>query len=296
MNKKSALGKGLGALISDAGQVGKPIVQRSPQSGVNEIEISLIETNPFQPRTKFDEESLEELSASIKALGLIQPITLREIEAGKYQIISGERRYRASKMAGLTKVPAYVRTANDEEMLSMALVENIQRDDLDAIEVAVSYQRLIDECNLTQEKLSERVGKKRTTVTNYLRLLKLPPEIQLGIINKDISMGHARALISLEDHDQKVKIYTDIIEQDLSVRKTEEIVHALKNGSSDEKKIQKPKSILAEEYLSLQNKIADKLKSSIKLKRSEDGKGEIIIPFSSDDDLERIIGFFDTLS
>lgn len=295
MAKKSALGKGLGALISDADQVGKP-VQRPAQSSINEIEIEKIEVNPNQPRTRFDEESIEELATSIRELGIIQPITLREMSEGKYQIISGERRFRASRLAGLEKVPAFVRKANDEEMLAMALVENVQREDLDAIEIAISYQRLIDECNLTQDKLGERVGKKRTTVTNYLRLLKLPPEIQTGIINKDISMGHARALISVEDPDMKVKIYTDIIEQDLSVRKTEELVKALKSGEEPKKETAKPKMTLPEEYFNLQQKIADRLKASIKLKRNDDGKGEIVIPFTSDDDLERIMGIFDKLN
>lgn len=297
MSKKNALGRGLGALISDANEAPNQRGANKPQQSIaNEVEIAKIEANPYQPRTKFDEEALKELADSIKQLGVIQPITLRESEDGKYQIISGERRYRASKLAGLDKVPAYVRKANDEEMLAMALVENVQREDLDAIEIALSYQRMIDECSLTQEQLSERVGKKRSTVTNYLRLLKLPPEIQLGIINNDISMGHARALINIDDADLKVKIYTQIIEDELSVRKTEEIIREYKNK---DKEIVEPKATkspsLPEEYVVLQNQLKDKFKANIKLKRNEEGKGEIVIPFTSNEELERLIGLLDNM-
>lgn len=296
MAKKNALGRGLGALISDADQGDN--VERAPQSAVNEIELAKIEVNPFQPRTRFDEEALEELSESIKQLGVIQPITLRKISADKYQIISGERRFRASKMAGFDKVPAYVRTANDDEMLAMALVENVQREDLDAIEVAISYQRLIDECKLTQEQLSERVGKKRSTVTNYLRLLKLPAEIQLGIINRDISMGHARSLVNVEDPDMKVKIFTDIIEKDLSVRQTEDLIRGLKKGDNpeDESNDKKSQQQLPDAYRKLQVTLEDRFKSKIKFKRQDSGKGEIVIPFKSDEDLERIVGILDKLN
>ncbi|MBK8806488.1 MAG: ParB/RepB/Spo0J family partition protein [Bacteroidales bacterium] len=294
--KKSALGKGLGALISDADQIGKPIQRQ--QSNTNEIEITKIEVNPYQPRTRFDDEALSELAASIKELGLIQPITIREVQPDRYQIISGERRFRASKLAGLTHIPAYIRKVNDDDMLTMALVENVQREDLDAIEIAISYQRLIEECNITQDKLGDKVGKKRSTVTNYLRLLKLPPEIQFGIINKDITMGHARALINIEDTETRVKLYTQIIEDDLSVRKTEEIAKSIKEGTDnvvDTNKEIKVKQLLPEEYLHLQNKISERLKSTIKLKRSNDGKGEIVISFKSDDELERIMGIFDRI-
>lgn len=296
MAKKNALGRGLGALISDADHTN---VERNiaPQSLVNEITLASIEVNPYQPRTRFDEEALQELAASIKQLGVIQPITLREIAKDKYQIISGERRYRASKIAGLENIPAYVRKADDDEMLTMALVENVQREDLDAIEIAISYQRLIDECKLTQEQLSEQVGKKRSTVTNYLRLLKLPAEIQLGIINKDISMGHARSLINVEDPDLKVKIFTDIIEQDLSVRQTEDIIRQYKNKKEGqaENKEEKTDKASTEIYGDLQIKLSDKFNSKIKFKRNNEGKGEIVIPFKSDEDLERIIGILDKL-
>ncbi len=193
MAKRNALGRGLGALIDDAGR------DRGPDSSISEIAIEEIEANPFQPRTKFDEEALKELAISIKKIGIIQPITLRKVDQRKYQIIAGERRFRASKIAGLETITAYVRTAEDEGMLEMALVENIQREDLDAIEIALSYQRLMDECKLTQENLSDRVGKKRSTVSNYLRLLRLPALIQKGIVDKTISMGHARALVNVED-------------------------------------------------------------------------------------------------
>lgn len=297
MSKKAALGRGLGALISDANTTGRPVQENKPHHSLShEIELSAIEVNPYQPRTKFDEEALLELASSIEQLGVIQPITVRESESGKYQIISGERRFRASKIAGLTKIPAYVRLANDEEMLTMALVENVQREDLDAIEIALSYQRMIDECNLTQEQLSERVGKNRTTVTNYLRLLKLPPEIQLGIINEDISMGHARALIAIDDADLKVKIFTQIIEEELSVRKTEDLIREYKNKTNDNNIPSSKKELsIPEEYLILQNHLKDTFKTNIKLKRNDQGKGEIVIPFSSNEELERLIGILDTL-
>jgi len=295
MAKKAAMGKGLGALIGDVPARAPRPVERSPQSGVCEIELSKIEVNPFQPRTRFDEEALAELSDSIKQLGLVQPITLRQIEENKYQIISGERRFRASQLAGLTSVPAYVRKAEDKDMLALALVENVQREDLDAIEIAISYQRLIDECQLTQEALSARVGKKRATVSNYLRLLKLPPVIQAGIINKDISMGHARALISIEDSELQMKTYNEIIEQDLSVRKTEEFVKMLKeNGGKPEApaSVEKPANP-ADAYESLQQKLCSKFSSKVKFKIDEKGKGQIVIPFSNNDELENIIGQLD---
>lgn len=219
MAKRNALGRGLGALIDDAGQ--EHIVTAD---AVNEIDIDKIEANPFQPRTAFNEESLEELARSIKELGIIQPITVRNIDDHKFQLTSGERRLRAAQLAGLTKIPAYIRFADDQGMLEMALVENIQREDLDAIEVAISYQRLIEECKLTQESMSDRVGKKRSTISNYLRLLKLPAEIQLGIRDKQISMGHARALVNIENEKTQLDIYYKIIDEGLSVRKTEDII------------------------------------------------------------------------
>ncbi|HCY00941.1 MAG TPA: chromosome partitioning protein ParB, partial [Bacteroidales bacterium] len=229
MAKKMALGRGLGALIDDADtmqQRDEDRLERSPVELVKEIDINKIKANPFQPRTSFDKEALQELSDSIKELGIIQPLTVRSID-GEYQLIAGERRLRAAKLAGLNKVPAYIRTADDQGMLEMALVENIQREDLDAIEVAISYQRLIDECSLTHDTLSERVGKKRATVTNYLRLLKLPAEIQLGIRERKLTMGHARAILPLESAELQLTAYNKILEQALSVRKIEELVRKL---------------------------------------------------------------------
>jgi ParB family chromosome partitioning protein len=217
MAKKSALGRGLGALIKQS----ETEIPESQANATDKIDISRIEVNPYQPRTNFDQEALEELAASIKQLGIIQPITVREIDNGRYQIISGERRYRASMIAGLTEMPAYIRHADDNNMLELALVENIQREDLDAIEVAISYQRLIDECRLTQENVSERVGKKRSTIANYLRLLKLPAEIQLAIRKGQLSMGHARALVNIEQPEHQLELLHDIIENDLSVRQVE---------------------------------------------------------------------------
>ena len=221
MQKRNALGRGLGALIDDS----NVIREQNPVS--NEILISEIEANPFQPRVHFDEEALSELAASIKELGIIQPITLRRLGEKRYQIIAGERRFRASKLAGLTKVPAFVREAGDEAMLELALVENIQREDLDAIEVALSYQRLMEECKLTQESLSDRVGKKRSTISNYLRLLRLPAVIQKAIREQEITMGHARALINIPDSETQIMVYRQVVKYDFSVRKTEDIVRKL---------------------------------------------------------------------
>lgn len=286
--KRNALGKGLGALIEDAGNVKEKIVTNS---AINEIPVDQIETNPFQPRTQFDEEALNELADSIKELGIIQPITVRQVGDHKYQLISGERRYRASQMAGLTQIPAYVRKADDQGMLEMALVENIQREDLDAIEVAISYQRLIDECKLTQEGMSERVGKKRSTVTNYLRLLKLPAEIQLGIRRKLITMGHARALINIEDTNDQLFVFEQIITEGLSVRKVEEIARDIKEPKNEnvEKKI-KTKDLT---YQELENQLTRFFDSKVEFKRTDNGNGKIVISFKNDLDLERIISILD---
>lgn len=226
--KKSVLGRGLGALIEDANV--------KPEAAVNEIAVELIDTNPYQPRTHFDQESLEELAASIRQIGIIQPITVRKSEGNRYQLITGERRLRASVIAGMKTIPAYIRTADDQSMLELALVENVQREDLDPIEVAISYQRLIDECQVTQESVGERVGKKRSTVANYLRLLKLPPEIQLGLRTALLSIGHAKTLISIEDQDTQLAVYRKIIDNNLSVRKIEEIVRSITEASTGKRK------------------------------------------------------------
>jgi ParB family chromosome partitioning protein len=289
--KRKALGKGLGALIEDAGKVN--VSTENNNTGVDEINIEYIEANPFQPRTEFDEEALTELAQSIERIGIIQPITVRKINDTKYQLISGERRFRASQIAGLKKIPAYTITADDQGMLEMALVENIQREDLDAIEIAISYQRLIDECNLTQEEMSDRVGKKRATVTNYLRLLKLPAEIQLGIKKNLISMGHARALVTVDDNDDQLYIFEQIINDGLSVRKVEEIVRKIKEEPADKVTEVKKENNTNTEYEDLENHLADFFKSKIQFKRNTNGKGKIIIPFTSDEDLERIIAILD---
>ena len=288
MAKRNALGRGLGALIDDAGQ--EHIVTAD---AVNEIDINKIEANPFQPRSIFNEEALEELANSIKELGIIQPITVRKVNDNKFQLISGERRLRAAQQAGLKKIPAFIRFADDQGMLEMALVENIQREDLDAIEVAISYQRLIEECKLTQENMSERVGKKRSTISNYLRLLKLPAEIQLGIRDKQISMGHARALVNIKNEKTQLKVYYRIIDEALSVRKTEDIIRDINTPKNSANK--KDKVRLPEEYEQLKKHLEEHFVSNIDFKRNNKGSGKIVIPFKSDEDLERIMGIIDKM-
>lgn len=293
MAKKNVLGRGLGALIDGA----ETSHYSESGSSINEIEISKIVANPFQPRTKFDEEALKELAASIQEIGIIQPITLRKTSNGQFQIIAGERRLRASKIAGLTTIPAYVRTADDEGMLEMALVENIQREDLDAIEIALSYQRLIDECKLTQETLSDHVGKKRSTVTNYLRLLKLPAKIQKGIVDNSISMGHARALVNVQDSEIQLMIFDEIIKHEFSVRRVEEIVRNYNEDNSSfqpKEKIQKPK--FPTEYEDLYHHLSKYFQSKVDFKMDQNGRGKIVIPFGSTKDLERILGILDKLN
>ena len=292
MATKNVLGRGLGALIDNEGD--KELVPGKISSGI-EIPIGKITTNPFQPRTKFNDEALEELAESIKEIGVIQPITVRETNDGNYQLITGERRLRASKIAGIDKIPAYVRRANDNDLLELALVENIQREDLDAIEIALSFQRLIDECNLTQESLSQRVGKKRTTISNYLRLLKLPAEIQLGIRENKISMGHARAIINIEDPREQLNLFYKISKNDLSVRKVEEIVRKL-SAQKIEPENQADDVKLPPSYDELKNHLSEFFKTPVDFKRNNNkGSGKIVITFNSDDDLERIIAIFDSL-
>lgn len=287
MEKKSALGRGLGALIDI-----QPTVQTSGSSLIDEVELSKIEANPDQPRTNFNEDALSELAASIAELGVVQPITIREIGPDRYMIIAGERRYRASKLAGLTKIPAYIKRVSDETMMEMALVENIQREDLNAIEIALTYQRLLDEYKFTQEKLSERVGKKRATVANYLRLLKLPAEIQLGLTKKEIDMGHARALINVQDPTKMIKLYEEVVAKGYSVRKVEELVRSL----NEEKPASKPAD---PELQKAYSQIADRLSSifgaKVKVDRNEKGKGKISLVFSSDEELENILMVIDSI-
>ena len=293
MAKKNALGRGLGALIEDAGQENQV---QAPAAAVNEISIRDIEANPWQPRSKFDEQALDELADSIKEIGIIQPVTVSLLENGKFQLITGERRYRAARKIGLKSVPAFVRNAEDQNMLEMALVENIQREDLDAIEVALSYQRLMEECKLTQEVLSERVGKKRSTISNYLRLLKLPAVIQKAIREREISMGHARAIINVGDPETQVMIYKQIINYDFSVRKVEEIVRKLNSEEEKPAKAKKPVKKFPEEYEKLKNHLSQHFDTNVDFKINNKGKGQIVIPFKSGKDLERIIGILDKLN
>ncbi len=296
--KRNALGKGLSALLNDSVSVlpNKTELKTgpaevNPMGSVSEINISEIEVNPFQPRTDFDIEALAELADSIKLQGLIQPITVRRVNQHRYQLISGERRLRASKQAGLTQIPAYVRTANDQQMLEMALIENIQRENLNAIEVALSFQRMIDECHLKQEELGERVSKNRSTVTNYLRLLKLPPAIQASIRDGQISMGHARALITINDPAKQLYIHKLINQDGLSVRKVEEMARDLQR--SPVKKEGKQPEPLSFQVQKIQSDLASKFSTQVKLKVNSQGKGSIEIPFLSEDDLNRILEMLD---
>ena len=288
MAKRNALGRGLSALLDNA-EAPAPVTGVSPAESVGNVAgpiallaIADIEANPFQPRSKFDESALEELAQSIRELGIIQPLTVRKLSAKRYQLISGERRFRASQLAGLDEVPAYVRTADDQAMLEMALVENIQRENLDPIEIAISYQRLIEEIGLTQEGLSEKVGKKRSTVTNYLRLLKLPGEVQVGLIEGKISMGHARALISAGDEDTQVKLFRHILAQDLSVRKTEELVRG-KTPSKPPKATPALPEDVEDAQMALRIRYGNK--ASIKFNK---GKGKIELPFASEAELRAL--------
>jgi ParB family chromosome partitioning protein len=297
--KRRALGKGLSALLNDSEDVlpYKRNITTTAQSevqgpgSVNEIKLDEIEVNPFQPRTDFDQVALGELADSIKLQGLIQPITVRKMSAHSYQLISGERRLRASKIAGLKSIPAYVRTANDQQMLEMALIENIQRENLNAIEVAISFQRMLDECSLKQEELGDRVSKNRSTVNNYLRLLKLPPAIQAAIRDGGLSMGHARALITIDDSAQQLYIFKQIIQQGLSVRKVEEIVRELQR--SKVKKEGKQPEPMPFQVQKIQDDLASKFSSKVRLKLNAQGNGSIEIPFLSEEDLNRILEMLD---
>lgn len=291
--KKDALGKGIRALLSDIDDDNEilKISASDDDSIINtvpKIKMNLIEVNPFQPRADFNQQALEELSASIKVHGVIQPITVRKISDKKYQLISGERRLRASQMAGMEEIPAYVRTANDQEVVEMALIENIQREDLNAIEVALTYQRLIDECSLTHENLGDRLGKDRSTVTNYLRLLKLPPEIQKALRDKILSMGHARAIISVPEVDKQLYVLKEVNSKGLSVRKTEELVRLL-SSASNKKNTEKKEIALPASYKSVQQKLMDIFETKVKIKKAANDKGEIVIPFYSVSDLNRLL-------
>lgn len=287
--RKSALGRGLGALLSETPETPQQTRVRKVDSraGLNEISVANIEANPFQPRTDFDLAALDELAQSIKTQGIIQPITVRKLNDTQYQLIAGERRLQAAKIAGLKQIPAYVRTADDQQMLEMAIIENIQREDLNAIEIALSYKRLMSECNLKQEEMADRVGKNRSTVTNYLRLLKLPPDIQAAIRDKKISMGHARAIISIENVEAQLALFKKIIKDDLSVRKVEELVKTL--GNVDQRKTS-PTSLSRDPAIrSLQQKLSSHFGTKVVLSADNRNKGSIKIPFSSAQDLNRLL-------
>lgn len=300
MTKKKALGRGLDALIT------MDDTETQGSSSISEIALSQIEPNPEQPRRAFDEESMEELTASIKSIGVIQPITLRKLNDDSYQIIAGERRYRASQMAGLKSIPAYIKIVEEEDVMEMALIENIQREDLNSIEIALAYQNLIDSLSLTQEQLSERVGKKRTTVTNYLRLLKLPAEVQMGVKDKKIDMGHARALVTLNDPVSQLSVYNLIIKDGLSVRNVEAVVKEVVNGK-DINNLNEPvsgngkpksgevKSSLTNDFEALRNHLSEYFRTDVQFVCNKKGKGKISIPFQTTEELGRIIGIFDQM-
>ena len=291
--KFTALGRGLDALISTQEEV-----QTNGSSSISEIPIHQIEANPNQPRREFDETALAELAESIRNVGIVQPITLRKMESGTYQIIAGERRWRASQMVGLHSIPAYIRTADDENIMQMALVENIQREDLNAIEVALAYQHLIEKYNLKQEELSEQIGKNRATIANTLRLLKLPAQVQMAIKNKRIDKGHARALLGLSDPALQVKLFKEIIEKGYSVRQVEEIVSQINMGESvgnGRQKLQDKKTLLPDEFKILKSQLSDFFQTKVQMTCSQQGKGKISIPFNNEEELTRIIELFDRM-
>lgn len=285
------MGKGLDALIDTNG------VKTQGSSTINEIPLEQIEPNPNQPRRDFDQEALQELANSIREIGIIQPITLRQVADKQYQIIAGERRWRASQLAGLTAVPAYIRTIKDENVMEMALVENIQREDLNAIEIALAYEHLLDADGMTQEKVSERVGKSRTAITNYLRLLRLPAQVQMALQKKEIDMGHARALLAIDSPSLQIKLFKEIQRNGYSVRKVEEMAQKLKNGEeveSGKKKIT-PKATLPEEFNVLKSRLSSFLQTKVQMSCSQKGKGKITIPFANEEELERIMNVFDKM-
>lgn len=289
--KNNALGRGLDALISTEG------VRTSGSSTISEIAIDQIEANPNQPRREFDEEALQELATSIREIGIIQPITLRQVADNRFQIIAGERRWRASQLAGLKAIPAYIRTINDESVMEMALVENIQREDLNAIEIALAYEHLLEESGMTQEKVSERVGKSRTSITNFLRLLRLPAQVQMALQKKEIDMGHARALLAVDSPSLQIKLFKEIQRNGYSVRKVEELAQQLKSGEDIQtaKKIIVAKRQMPEEFSLLKKRLSAFLDAKVQLTCSPKGKGKISIPFANEEELLRIMKVFDKL-
>ncbi len=295
--KKQALGRGLSALLKDPDNDIKSVEDKNADKVVGniiELDLESIDVNPFQPRTSFNDETLQELATSIKEVGVIQPITVRKLDFNNYQLVSGERRFRASKLAGLKSIPAYIRIANDQESLTMALVENIQRQDLDPIEIALSYQRLIDEISLTQEQLSDRVGKKRSTIANYLRLLKLDPIVQTGMRDGFISMGHGRALINIEDQQQQLDIYESVIGKSLSVRETEKLVKSINNPTENKETTTATTSQLPRHISKGIKDFSDFFGAKIDVKVSNKGSGKLIIPFSSEEDFKRLKKLIDS--
>lgn len=290
--KGTALGRGLDALISTED------VRTSGSSTINEIALNQIEPNPNQPRHEFDQEALDELATSIRELGIIQPITLRQVADDRYQIIAGERRWRASQLAGLETIPAYIRTVNDENVMELALVENLQRQDLNAIEIALAYEHLLENEGMTQEKISERVGKSRAAIANYLRLLKLPAQVQMALQKKEIDMGHCRALLALDSPSLQIKLFKEIQKNGYSVRKVEEMVQHLKNGEDIEsgKKTITSKSQVPEEFTMLKDRLSKFLNTKVQFTCSPKGKGKISIPFANEEELERIMSVFDQLN
>lgn len=290
--KYPALGRGLDALIQPDD------IKTEGSSSINEIELSLIHPNPNQPRHEFDQEALQELADSIKEIGIVQPITLRQMDDGTYEIIAGERRWRASQMAGLKAIPAYIRTVADENVMEMALVENIQRQDLNALEIALAYQHLLEQYGMTQDRLSERVGKKRATVTNYLRLLKLPATIQLALQNRELDMGHARALLTLDNPALQLKVFGEIQREHLSVRKVEELVKRLAEGETvnvSGQTLRPRRTTLSSEYALLRDNLSACFKTKVKFTCSDKGKGKITIPFANEEEMERILALLDKL-
>ena len=290
--KRNALGRGLDSLIS------MDNVPARGSSSISDIELAKIAPNPDQPRSLFDEDSIEELAASIRELGIIQPLSLRKTGSDSYQIIAGERRYRAALLAGLERVPAYIRTANDAEITEMALIENIQREDLNAIEIALALKKLIDPYSLTQEKLSQRIGKKRATIANFLRLLKLPAEVQLGLRDKRVDMGHARALLTIEQPALQLKLYNEILKQGLSVRKVEELAKAYQNGDVPKQQPARPEPVsryTSGDFDILKKHLSTTFSTKVQFSCDKAGKGKITFPFQNDEELERLIAIFDNL-
>ncbi len=285
--KRNALGRGLDSLIS------MDDIQTGGSSAINEIDLDSISPNPEQPRTTFDEESLNELATSIRELGIIQPLTLRETADGRYQIISGERRYRAARLAGLSTVPAYIREANESELTEMALIENIQREDLNAIEIALTFKKLIEQYHLTQEQLSARIGKKRATIANFLRLIKLPAEVQLGLRDKRVDMGHARALLAVDDPKMQLKLYNEILRRGLSVRQVEEL--AKQYNAADGDAPRRASSSISKEFESLKRHLSQSFHTPVQFSCNSQGKGKISFPFKNEEELEKLITIFDRL-